>query len=131
MHRDSANAALPNFVIAVSDFRGGGIWVQDSQGTEVKEVAGSPVNGIVHDLSRPLKFDAHALYHCTLPWEGERLVAVAFSVARLHTFSLEDIRFLQSQGFLSLRPSPPVRPSTRRWSPAHGLQQVLIDLSGA
>ena len=104
MHRDSSNAALPNIVVAVSSFQGGGIWVEDSQGTDVQEVAGSPVNGIVHDLSRPLKFDAHARYRCTMPWEGDRLVAVAFGVAKLHAFALEDVNagFPAARGCLAL-----------------------------
>ena len=134
MHRDSANAALPNFVVAVSSFQGGGVWVQDSQGTEVKEVAGSPVNGTVHDLSRPLKFDAHALYHCTLPWEGDRLVAVAFSVAKLHAFPLEDVKFLQSQGFPlpeAVSPCSSVNPPLEHGSPlAASLERLEQRIAG-
>ena len=69
-----------------------------------------------------------------MPWEGDRLVAVAFSVAKLHSFSLEDVKFLQAQGFplpSDVAPCSSIHPPLDSSSPlVAGLERLEKRIAG-
>ena len=39
-HRDSGNDATPNVVIKLSDFKGGGLWIEDPLGQDARDIDG-------------------------------------------------------------------------------------------
>ena len=44
-HRDSGNDATPNVVIKLSDFQGGGLWIEDPLGQDARDVDGRVIPG--------------------------------------------------------------------------------------
>ena len=47
----------------------------------------------------PVLLEAQSCFHCTLPWEGRRLVLVAYVVAGLERFSSEHRSVVSGLGF--------------------------------
>ena len=121
-HVDSGNLSTPNAVFAISHFTGGGIWVGDGKGPHVRNVKGQAVQGTVMSLDQdPVVFDAYRFPHCTEPWQGERVVLVAYAVKNLSEMQTDQAMALLQQGFLvppqcpfpfaaSQQDAPPVRP---------------------
>ena len=100
VHRDPRNGAANNMVVRISDFAEGGLWIQDPKGTVFREYQGSWVPGQVHSLqSGPVYLDARSFLHATEPWDGDRLIAIAYTPQQMHLLSLDDSAFLQSLGF--------------------------------
>ena len=104
-HRDSHNyPGVQNMVCAVTDFKGGGLWVQDDtlsdQHAVVKEVRpGMQVKGSIHELRRGEPFMFSPLqWHATEPHEGDRLVFVTYC-PRMSNLSKEDLGVLKEMGF--------------------------------
>ena len=95
IHKDSKNAAEDNLLIPMSDFKGGGIWLQ-GPGSDVQVLNGTPLSGQNMPVHPHIQFPAYSKHHCTLPWTGTRLVLVAYSVARL-TASIQETAKLCSQ----------------------------------
>ena len=102
-HRDSHNGPSPNLVFKLSDFSGGGVWCE-GPGHDVRPVQGSPVQG------RVLKFDDGCLelpakdhWHMTEPWQGRRVVLVAYALPYMPSVKLEVPQALLELGF----PLPP------------------------
>ena len=92
-----------NALIAVSTFVGGGLWVADSSGPEVREVNGRPVSGRIVQFQdtapcKSLIFDAHA-HHCTEPWQGSRIVLAVYTVRGMDKLTSDDRRLLSDAGF--------------------------------
>ena len=105
VHVDSRNAPLPNAVVAVSSFENGQIWVGDGQGSVVRTINGTPVQGSLLPVAdRPVVFAAYRFPHCTESWIGERIVAVAFSVSSLERLPESEVQRLRTLGFV-LHPS--------------------------
>ena len=44
-HRDSGNDATPNVVIKLSDFQGGGLWIEDPLGQDARDIDGRMIPG--------------------------------------------------------------------------------------
>ena len=104
-HRDSHNYPDAfNAICAVTDFEGGGVWVQDDAITEeqavYKEVRpGKWIKGRVHELKREEPFMFSPLqWHATEPYKGDRLVFVTYC-PRTHNLSAEDWDTLTEMGF--------------------------------
>ena len=100
IHRDSKNAAEDNLLIPISDFKGGGVWLE-GPGSDVQVLNGTPLSGQNMPVRPYIQFPAYSKHHCTLPWPwtGTRLVLVAYSVDRLHSLNPRDREVVQSTGF--------------------------------
>ena len=96
IHRDSHNhACIPNYIIPLSEFNHGHLWIENPQGT----VFLNSLPGIALPISVPfVSFDPR-LRHATLPWEGTRTVLVAFHIRSAWRLSPESLQTLQSAGF--------------------------------
>ena len=105
MHRDSRNAAHPNLLLALSSFSGGQVWCESPAGTVTRLVQGVPTAGVLLDVAvSPQVLDARRCFHCTEPWEGNRVVLVGFSVD-VSGLSTADVQLLLQLGFV-LVPGP-------------------------
>ena len=51
-HRDSGNDATPNVVIKLSDFQGGGLWIEDPLGQDARDIDGRVIPGSNVDFDR-------------------------------------------------------------------------------
>ena len=78
-HKDVHNAPTDNVIISLGNFVGGGIWVEDQDGS-------SPCPGEPLRLGKVLSFRdgiirlrAKSLLHATMPWKGDRKVMVLYS----------------------------------------------------
>ena len=49
-HRDSGNEATPNVVIKLSDFQGGGLWIEDPLGQDARDIDGRVIPGTNTDF---------------------------------------------------------------------------------
>ena len=98
VHKDSKNAAEDNLLIPISDFEGGGIWLE-GPGSDVQLLNGTPLTGQNLSVHPFIQFPAYSKHHCALPWTGTRLVLVAYSVARLCSLNPRDREVVQSTGF--------------------------------
>ena len=98
VHKDSKNATEDNLLIPISDFEGGGLWLE-GPGSDVQVLNGTPLTGQNLSVRPFIQFPAYSKHHCTLPWKGTRLVLVAYSVARLCNLNPRDREVVQSTGF--------------------------------
>ena len=99
-HRDSFNhAQSTNLALPCSQWEGGGIFIEDTQGCTRLQLNGPA--GHVLSLREPLAFPPRAL-HATMPWAGTRLVLIAFHLGQSRNLSDEHVQRLLSSGF---RPS--------------------------
>ena len=74
-------AAVPNVVIKLSDFQGGGLWIEDPLGLDSQEIDGRTIQGTNTDFEQDtIVFNAKEALHMTLPWEGTRVVLAVYSV---------------------------------------------------
>ena len=83
LHRDCHNhARSTNLVLPVTMFSGGELFVEDRHGASVmgpSRIAGS-VFPLLYDLEPcPVEFNPR-LWHCNLPWGGERTILVAYHI---------------------------------------------------
>ena len=84
VHTDSHNSGH-SWIVAGGDFNGGGLFVEkdvDERREERSsiEYAGSPIDGVSVDIKNSwYKFDG-SNRHCTLPYSGNRVTVVFFSV---------------------------------------------------
>ena len=83
LHRDCHNhARSTNLVLPVTVFSGGELFVEDRQGASVmgsSRVAGNVIPLLCEQEPRPVEFNPR-LWHCNLPWGGERIVLVAYHI---------------------------------------------------
>ncbi|CAE7816597.1 SLC24A2 [Symbiodinium sp. CCMP2592] len=100
LHADSQNAFIPNLVVPLNRFSGGGIWVQSDDGKERLTVDGQELLGTTLDLGLgPVRFQARAQKHLTLSWEGRRIVLIGYSVQGGEKLDDSEKVVLQSLGF--------------------------------
>ena len=96
MHRDLANAAhSSNFSVSLGDFTGGCLWVQADEGTSFRAVHGgaNPIPGVeVSTHNAPICFDP-SLWHCTLPFVGERWALTCYTLADVPPAILDGFNF--------------------------------------
>ena len=105
IHRDSHNhQATQNHVYPLTEFEGGGIWVENESLTDGagvwKEVA--PMKwrrGLVHPLEKERLFSfSPRRWHEVQPWEGNRVVMILYT-PRYGTLYAGDQEYLETQGF--------------------------------
>ena len=116
VHRDTSNGKHPVHLLAISEFQGGGIWIEHPAGNCYKDFAGRRLTGQVLNFSEyKLSFQADQLLHCTQPWSGQRLVLAAFCVSRFANTAamrqLVDLGFVPPLATGGLCPSASVQPS--------------------
>ena len=113
-HVDSLNAPCDNLVIGLSDFSGGELWVEwpstapRSPGLryETRPLGSFSVLGALMPVARhPILFCAKNLRHETCPFEGRRVVLVAYSLQATAHAHPEDRDFLNRLGFQLPGPS--------------------------
>ena len=113
-HVDSLNAPCDNLVVGLSDFSGGELWVEwpstapRSPGLryETRALGSSSVLGALMPVAQhPIVFCAKYLRHETCPFEGRRVVLVAYSLQATAHADQEDRDFLNSLGFQMPGPS--------------------------
>ena len=67
-HRDSGNEATPNVVIKLSDFQGGGLWIEDPLGQDPQDIDGRTIPGTNTECDQDtIVFNAKEALHMTLP----------------------------------------------------------------
>ena len=100
VHADVSNAkGLPNYVLPLSDFKGGGVWLEQEGGSVEVVHEGRALLGIVLPVGAgPCSF-VPAARHCTQEWEGSRIVCVCFTPSGMQRLSCKDIEHLASLGF--------------------------------
>ena len=99
-HKDLQNHSCENYVFPLSNFSGGELWVEghgpEQRTLEGKEVTGGPLSwrdkNFVH-------FRADTQLHFVLPWEGSRVVLVAFCIRFFGELGAEKLATLASLGF--------------------------------
>ena len=102
-HCDSHNGPTPNLVFKLSNFSGGGVWCE-GPGHDVRPVQGSPVQGRVLNFENGcLELPAKDHWHMTEPWQGRRVVLVAYALPHMPSVKLEVPQALLELGF----PLPP------------------------
>ena len=107
LHRDLNNALdSANWAVPLSVFGAGGIWVA-GLGTEacpqpLDDLPVGPGKTLSFDKG-PLTFDSHC-WHCTVPWTGDRILLVGFTVKGFLDFSPSLVKRL-SAGLIQLPPS--------------------------
>ena len=99
-HLDSRNAeGEPNLVVPLSEFSGGGLWVETEGGRVFLDHKNTRVAGEVLEISRgPVLFDSRRL-HATQPWKGRRTVLVAYSIRGAEKLDEQQRARLQQLGF--------------------------------
>ena len=72
-HRDSRNAHLPNGIIALSDFKGGEVWVECEGGSSVQVIDGKRMAGQIMPITaEPTYIHAYRDLHFTLSLAGQK-----------------------------------------------------------
>ena len=88
-----------NYVVPLTTFRDGSIWVQCNEGQVARTTPQGKVQGnVLQVCDGAIQFDAHR-FHCTLPWVGSRVVLIGFTPAHLHKLQPEEKRVLLDLGF--------------------------------
>ncbi|CAE7217322.1 cyp-13A1 [Symbiodinium natans] len=99
-HRDTQNENTPNLVLKLSSFSGGGLWIEDSCGSVERLVSGKPTLGkILNFQDGKLYVQAREKWHATEPWEGSRVVLVAYNLGCAAQLSADNRTDLCSLGF--------------------------------
>ena len=47
-HKDNRNAPVPNGIVALSDFKGGEVWIESEDGESIQVVGGKQMRGNLH-----------------------------------------------------------------------------------
>ena len=100
LHSDRNNAkGFDNFLIGVSQFKDGGLWLENPQGPSPAPAPHSHLSGDVLPVSgQCIYFDAH-LRHATMPWSGRRVVLAGFVIKGYEAISASDHDKLLELGF--------------------------------
>ena len=99
-HRDSGNEATPNVVIKLSDFQGGGLWIEDPLGQDARDIDGRVIPGTNTDFDQDtIVFNAKEALHMTLPWEGTRVVLAVYSVQGVDRIPADEFEQVLQLGF--------------------------------
>ena len=102
-HKENFNLPCSNVVIPLQlPNEGGGIWVQDTNGCDVRQVTEKmSVPGRVHSLKihEPFFLDPHK-WHASEAWDsGSRILVVAYAVKGVDKLGHTAVRELQGVGF--------------------------------
>ena len=133
-HLDKSNAKGSwNLIAPLTRFDNGQVWVRDDDGTAGYEHKGSTVLGRLCDVSSgPIRIDP-SVHHAVMPWQGDRVVLVAYMPAFADRLSIADRSSLSELGFVfrninadALAPLRDIRqPSSEQPRPA-SLQPVPL-----
>ena len=100
LHKDTTNGHYDNLLLSCSDFSGGGLWVQSSNGDTARNVNGTSMPGeVLAWEDRKIIFDPHG-WHSTEDWSGCRLVLAAYTIGNDGLLSQCDRERLLGFGFL-------------------------------
>ena len=102
LHRDSANAGDYNLVCPISSFEHGEVWFEDKNGTTPAADPNCSAKGTLLSLHKPQFLPARSCRHETRPWQGDRLVLIAYTGASPDKIKPEDLALLKHLEF----PSP-------------------------
>ena len=84
----------------MTHFDNGQVWVRDEQGTVAYEHKGSAILGRLCDVSAgPVRIDP-SVHHAVMPWQGDRIVRVAYMPAFADRLSIADRSSLSELGFV-------------------------------
>ena len=102
VHVDSQNARLDSFIIGVSYFDNGQVWVQDHGGVDFEDVNGRMVPGITLDICcRGYLLPTHTKLHGSRSWQrGNRFVLISYAIGAFRQVCPEQKLELQGLGFL-------------------------------
>ena len=100
LHVDRNNAkGSENAIIAISDFSGGGLWVESKEGSIPCPDGQHDLKGDVLEFQdRLIRFEPH-LKHSTMPWSGNRVVLIAFTIQGPWNMSKDLASDLSALGF--------------------------------
>ena len=99
VHRDLNNSVnSSNTAVALSRFKGGGIWVQGDGSTPCPSNAEAGTGHILSFDQGVITFDSHK-FHATEPWTGVRRILVGFSVKGFEALPPKLIQALQQAQF--------------------------------
>ena len=79
---------------------------EDGGGCVMDTPKGKSDGKLLEVAEGPVVLEAQTCYHCTLPWEGRRLVLVAYVVAGLERLAAEHHALVEGIGFQLPTPSP-------------------------
>ena len=97
LHRDSRNlASSVNLALPCSEFRGGQLFIEDSQGGTSLTSTG-PVGHLVS--TNEATVFSPKLLHATMPWEGTRLLLLSFHIGQYANLKPLDVQLLTNHGF--------------------------------
>ena len=96
-HRDMQNACEhDNMLIPCNVWQGGEVWLKDSGGDTALGASGP--TGRLHDVTCPLRFHSR-VEHATMPWQGDRLVLIAYHTKHTAQLTTDEMRMLVDFGF--------------------------------
>eukprot|EP00439_Symbiodinium_sp_Y106_P019546 s7008_g2.t1 len=103
-HLDKSNAkGSTNLIAPLTHFRNGQVWVRDEHGHVAYEHNGASILGRLCEVaSGPVRIDP-SVHHAVLPWQGDRIVLVAYMPSfadRLSILSIADRSSLSELGFV-------------------------------
>ena len=97
-HVDCHNhQAVPNYLVPLSRWEGGELWVSHSRGSTQLEPAGPC--GEVMPISLPYTAFSARRIHAVLPWEGDRFLLGAYHIRDDWRLREESSEYLTQQGF--------------------------------
>ena len=102
MHIDSQNAKLDSFMIGISYFSEGAVWVQDSQGLDFEDVRGQLMPGRLLDLCcRGYMVPTYSRPHGSRSWQhGNRFILISYAIGAHRQLKSEQRTELYRLGFM-------------------------------
>ncbi|CAE7540315.1 RE1 [Symbiodinium sp. CCMP2592] len=104
IHRDSHNARFSeNIIVPITDFKGGGLWLEQSDGEDAGEKRELPNGQIVYgnlvkaEKGKPICFPPRR-WHQVQPWQGDRVTFLMYT-PRGTKLSEKDMVELETAGF--------------------------------
>ena len=103
-HRDVHNlSGTSNLVVPLNyPSNGGEVWSADKahphQREHVVECNRQPLVGALNPLKCPMYLNPRS-WHCTMPWEGNRVILIGFSLKTAERASVSDAEWLRQHGF--------------------------------
>ena len=100
-HLDKANEkGSSNLVVPLTVFSGGQLWIKDPKGSHVFTVGDNQHMGRLEDVALgPVRIDP-SVHHAVLPWQGRRVVLVAYMPGFAERLSKQDWSALSGLGFV-------------------------------
>ena len=127
-HRDARNSSSLNLIVPVSSFEHGDIWCEDPSGTVPFTFDGvTRLGRCLQVAAGPVLLDARDRVHATMPWTGNRLVLIAYSVAQWQALSLHQKQFLLSLEF----PLPDVQLQVSGLASRGGKEAAKLDAASS